>query len=94
MKYAKLIDNSPFFAPNPIRHNGVNISNPYAETYLELGYKPVIFSEPTGDPPDGYYWKPYWSETDTEIHQNWRLEPYEEIPSDMAMEILFGGDNG
>ena len=41
MKYAKLINNSPVYAPNPILHNGLWYGNPPGEIYEADGYKPV-----------------------------------------------------
>lgn len=93
MKYAKLIDNFPAYAPNPILIDGFYISNPPGEFYTELGYKPVVYSDKPSDPPAGFYWAEHWAEDDTNIVQSWVLEQYEDIPADMAMEILFGGEN-
>ena len=40
MKYAKLIDGYPVYAPNPILHNGVWIGNPPGEIYeAKIGNK-------------------------------------------------------
>lgn len=42
MKYAKLINNYPAYAPNPILHNGLWYGNPPGEIYEAEGYKPKI----------------------------------------------------
>lgn len=73
MKYAKLINNYPSYAHNPILHDGNYIGNPPAEVYLAEGYKPVIYTDPPTEPGEGYQWVESWSETDTEIVQDWVL---------------------
>ena len=93
MKYAKLINNFPVYAPNPILLDGFWVGNPPDGDYTKLGYKPVVYSDKPADPPIGYYWTERWTEDDTNIVQTWVLEQYEDIPAEMAMEILFGGEN-
>ena len=73
MRYAKLINGFPAFAPNPILHNGLWYGNPPAEIYLADGYKPVRYANPPGEAPSGYQWVETWSETATEIVQGWVL---------------------
>ena len=76
MKYAKLINNSPVYAPNPILINGAYIGNPPGEVYLEQGYKPVRYTDPPETEP-GYIAVPGWEETTEEIVQTWTVE---EVP--------------
>jgi hypothetical protein len=73
MKYAKLINNSPVYAPNPILHDGNYIGNPPGSVYEAEGYKPVRYTDPPTEPREGYQWQESWSETDTEIVQDWVL---------------------
>ena len=73
MRYAKLINNRPVYAPNPILHNGLWYGNPPAEVYLAEGYKPVRYTDPPTEPGEGYQWSETWSETETEIVQGWVL---------------------
>lgn len=73
MKYAKLINSFPVYAPNPIKHNGLWYGNPPASVYTAEGYKPVRFTEPPTEPAEGYQWSETWSETETEIVQGWVL---------------------
>lgn len=73
MKYAKLINQYPQFAPNPILHAGLWYGNPPGEVYTAEGYKPVVYSDPPGDAPDGYQWSEIWSEDDGNIQQGWVL---------------------
>lgn len=73
MKYAKLINSYPTYAPNPILHNGFWYGNPPGEIYEAEGYKPVHYTEPPTEPREGYQWSEVWSETETEIVQGWVL---------------------
>ena len=93
MRYAKLINNSPVYAPNPILVDGAYIGNPPSSVYEAQGYKPVVYSDPPSPAPAGYQWKESWSEGDNNILQSWVLEEETEIPPDEAMEILFGGES-
>ena len=77
MRYAKLIDNSPVYAPNPILVDGAYIGNPPGSVYEAQGYKPVVYSDPSGEAPAGYQWVESWSEGDGNIVQSWVLE---EVP--------------
>lgn len=91
MKYAKLINNYPQYAPNPILHNGMIRYNPPGSVYEAEGYKPVSLTEPpeTGI---GYTAVDGWAETETEIIQTWEIMEAEVDPAN-AMEILFGGES-
>ena len=71
MKYAKLINSYPQYAPNPIRVGENWIGNPSGEIYYNEGYKPVIYNDYPGDPGEGYEWVEKWVETDYSIQQNW-----------------------
>lgn len=73
MRYAKLIDGKPVYAPNPILHNGLWYGNPPGSVYEDEGYKPVVYSDPPGDAPDGYQWSEIWSEDEGNIQQGWVL---------------------
>lgn len=73
MKYAKLFDNFPSYAPNPILHNGLWYGNPPVSVYEAEGYKPVRYTEPPTEPTEGYQWQETWTETATEIVQGWVL---------------------
>lgn len=91
MKYAKLINSYPTYAPNPILHDGLWYGNPPGSVYEAEGYKPVVYS----DPPEtdiGYTAVAGWTETETEIIQTWEIMEAEVDPAN-AMEILFGGES-
>lgn len=92
MSFAKLINNTISYAPNPIKIDGCWWSNPPAKILLAEGYKPVRFTEPPTVEP-GYIAVPGWEETAEEIVQTWAVEPEpDEVDGERAMEILFGGD--
>lgn len=92
MRYAKLIDNYPQYAPNPILVSENWIGNPPGEVYESEGYKPVVYTEPPGEPDEGYVWREVWTETDDSIVQGWE-QVEAELTADEAMEILFGGES-
>lgn len=92
MKYAKLIDGVISFAPRTVVVGDRQIGNPRPETLIELGYKPVTYT----DPPtveEGYIAVPGWTETEEAIVQTWTVEEEpDEVDADRALEILFGGE--
>lgn len=93
MKYAKLINGYPSFAPNPILHAGLWYGNPPASIYEAEGYKPVRFTDQPTEPTEGYQWVESWSETEDAILQGWELVPVpDDVSADEAMAILFGGE--
>lgn len=73
MIYAKLIDGELILAPNPILVDGNWIGNPPGSVYEAEGYKPVTYTDPPGEPDEGYQWVETWTETDSEIVQDWVL---------------------
>lgn len=77
MKYAKLINNSPVYAPNPILVDGAYIGNPPGSVYEAKGYKPVVYFDPPGEAPSGFQWAEVWSEEQGNIQQSLVLE---EVP--------------
>lgn len=91
MKYAKLINDYPSYAPNPILHDGLLYGNPPGSVYEAEGYKPMRYIEPPKTD-IGYTAVAVWTETETEIIQTWKIVEAEVDPVS-AMEILFGGDN-
>jgi len=73
MKYAKLINGYPSFAPNPILHAGLWYGNPPGSVYEAEGYKPVVYNDRPTEPGEGYQWQETWGETAEEIVQDWVL---------------------
>ena len=90
MRYAKLINDHPDYAPNPILHDGLWYGNPPSEIYEAEGYKPVRYTDaPTPEP--GYIAVPEWVETEEEIVQTWAVEPEpDEISEERAYRIITG----
>lgn len=70
MNYAKLINGSISYAPNPILHNGLWYGNPPAEVYEAEGYKPVRFTD-MPEPLGNGYWQAIWTEDALNIYQSW-----------------------
>lgn len=96
MRYAKLINNYPSYAPNPITVNGVRIGNPPGEVYAAEGYKRVSYTEQP-EPQGVGRWNETWTETDEAIVQGWswnEATDEDEISDSEALSILAGGDIG
>lgn len=96
MRYAKLINGYPSYAPNPILHNGVWIGNPPTEVYEAEGYKPVVYAEQP-EPQGVGRWEETWTETDEAIVQSWswhEATDEDEISDSEALNILAGGGSG
>ena len=77
MKYAKLIEGWPVFAPRMVKYNGYKIYNPPEEILIALGYKPVQFTEPP-EVPEGYFLVESWTETEDKIIQVFNVLPIPE----------------
>lgn len=96
MRYAKLIDGVPSYAPNPIKHNGLWYGNPPAEIYAAEGYKPVVlYDEP--DPLGDGHWEEAWNEDNLSIYMSWvwhEATDEDELSDSEALNILTGGDSG
>lgn len=93
MRYAKLIDGHPVYAPNPIFVNGMRTGNPPPEVYLANGYKPVNYTEQPESQGVGW-WEETWAETDEAIVQGWswhEATDEDEISDTEAMDMLMGG---
>lgn len=93
MRYAKLIDGAIHFAPNPIFIDDRQIGNPPVEAYISEGYKVVQYTDPPEVDP-GYIAVPGWEEQAEAIVQTWTIEEEpDEVDSERAMQILFGGES-
>lgn len=95
MRYAKLINNYPVYAPSIVRWQDKIVINPASEKLTELGYKPVSLTEPLGEAPEGYEWRATWKETVSEIVQGWEaveIPPETNISPEEALDILLGGE--
>ena len=81
MKYAKLIDGYPVFAPNRVVLDDVQIYNAPAEILINLGYFPVYETE-MPDCPEGYYCVPEWTQESDRIVQGWSIIEMDADPTD------------
>ena len=71
--YAKLQNGMLRSAPRTVTWNGCTVNNPSAEKLMELGYKPVIYTDiPESTETDKHY-ESSWTESETEITQSWTL---------------------
>lgn len=96
MRYAKLINGSISYAPNPILHNGLWYGNPPEEIYGAEGYKPVRFTDQP-EPLGVGWWVETWTETEDAIVQGWtwhEATDEDEISDTEALELLTGGESG
>ena len=93
MTYAKLINNYPTYAPNPILVGGNWIGNPPGSVYEAEGYKPVVYTEQPSETPDGCYWSEIWTEEDGNIQQGWALVEKIDVDPAEVIDYLFGGDS-
>lgn len=74
MDYAKLINGQPVYAPRKVRYGDYWVYNPPENILLELGYKPVQYTDPP-EVPAGYHLEESWTEDQEKILQVWSLVP-------------------
>lgn len=72
MRYAKLKNGYPVFAPNPILVYDLWYGNPPGEVYLAEGYLPVIYTDPPETEP-GYIAVSGWYDEGDAIRQVWTI---------------------
>ena len=78
--YAKLINNTLRTAPKRITWQSRTVDNPTPEQLADMGYLPVTYTAMPPDSPSGQHYEPYWTQTDTEIVQAWKLVDDQEVP--------------
>lgn len=93
--YAKLINGTLRSAPKKVDYNGKTIFNPTEEILLDMGYLSVTYTDMPADAPEGQHYESSWSQTGTEIVQEWTLadNPAEvelELSADEALNIIMG----
>lgn len=71
--YAKLQNGMLRSAPKTVTWNGCTVNNPSAEKLMELGYKPVVYTDMPETTVEGKHYESSWEETETEITQVWNL---------------------
>lgn len=72
MRYAKLINDYPSYAPSRMIIGDKWVYNPTEEHLTELGYLPVVKSEPP-ETDEQHYAVPSWRIADDEIVQEWSI---------------------
>ena len=93
--YAKLQNGFLRSAPKTVTWNGCTVNNPSDDKLVELGYKPVRYTDMPETTVDGKHYESGWTESDTEIIQTWTLTedpvyPEPELSSDEALNIIMG----
>lgn len=76
MKYAKLVNNYPSYAPRRMRIGSVIVYNPTDAQLLSEGYLPVL-ETPMPVTDEQHYAEPHWQEEPNQIAQRWEIK---EIP--------------
>lgn len=71
--YAKLQNGMLRSAPKTVTWNGCTVNNPSAEKLMELGYKPVAYTDMPTNAETGKHYESSWTETEAEITQVWNL---------------------
>ncbi len=89
MRYAKLINNYPSYAPRKMRVGDTVVYNPLPEQLLADGYMPVVETEPP-EVDEQHYAEPHWTEQNGEIVQTWTVE-VAEPSADELLDIILGG---
>ena len=93
--YAKLQNGILRSAPRTITWNGCTVNNPSADKLVELGYKPVRYTDMPVEVVEGKHYESGWTEEENEIVQTWTLVddpvyPEPELSSDEALNIIMG----
>lgn len=93
--YAKLQNGMLRSAPKTVTWNGCTVNNPPADKLVELGYKPVVYTDMPTEVVEGKHYESGWTEEETEIVQTWTLSddpeyPEPELSSDEALNIIMG----
>ena len=88
MRYAKLINNYPSYAPRRLRIGSAWVYNPTDAQLLAEGYLPVIETEPP-ETDEHHYAEPHWAEENGQIIQSWIVGemPDEVTPEEIAAAI-------
>ena len=68
--HAKLQNGMLHSAPKTVTWNGCTVNNPSGEKLVELGYKPVVYTDMPVETVEGKHYESGWTE---EIIQTWTL---------------------
>ena len=88
--YAKLQNGMLHSAPKTVTWKGCTVNNPSADKLVELGYKPVRYTDMPTENVEGKHYESTWEETEAEITQMWNLadDPVYPEPPETAEERL------
>ena len=93
--YAKLQNGILKRAPKTVTWRNCTVCNPGPEQLVELGYKPVRYTDMPENTETGKHYESSWEEAETEIVQTWTLTddpeyPESELSTDEALNIIMG----
>lgn len=93
--YAKLQSRILRSAPKTVTWRNCTVNNPSDDKLVELGYKPVRYTDMPETTVEGKHYESGWTEAETEIVQTWNLVedpeyPEPELSSDEALNIIMG----
>lgn len=88
--YAKLQNGMLRSAPKTVTWNGCTVNNPSDDKLVELGYKPVRYTDMPENTTEGKHYESGWTDTESEIIQTWNLvdDPVYPEPAETAEERL------
>ena len=88
--YAKLQNGMLRSAPKTVTWKGCTVNNPSGEKLVELGYKPVVYTDMPENTETGKHYESSWTETEAEITQVWNLvdDPVYPEPEPTAEERI------
>lgn len=88
--YAKLQNGMLRSAPKTVTWKGCTVNNPSEEKLVELGYKPVVYTDMPENTETGKHYESSWTETEAEITQVWNLvdDPVYPEPEPTAEERI------
>lgn len=94
MRYAKLINDYPSYAPRKLHIGDKVVFNPTDQMLADAGYLPVIETDPP-EAPEGHHYVSGWEQQGDQIVQIWTLEELppepDELTPDEALDIILGG---
>lgn len=60
-------------AQKTVQWHNCTVNNPSADKLMELGYKPVVYTDMPENTTEGKHYESSWTETEAEITQVWNL---------------------
>ena len=87
MRYAKLNNNYPSYAPHRLHIGDKVVFNPTDQMLADAGYLPVIESEPP-ETDERHYAEPRYVERDGQIVQEWDIVELPPEPDEVTPEEI------